>query len=344
MKFNSTVPLFAETGATLTIHSEDRPRSSARIRGAVAMRIIGELITRLAAGDNWDFAAFGRDDQLILSGSSSSGAAPDLPALRAELRLQRFAGSVLPHVSTPLASEQRRALFVIFGEFNDRVAVLRVMRPAAHKAFVPRDGVAIEQFFRRHAEAMAGAIFDVNVDDAEGVVTRRATPIAFTIDNAGTVIASSDEPEADASSLRAQLMPLNGEVPVVLRGVIAELLERRRQGVRGDDLVIVLPFALVRLTPLRSRTAVPTSLVTVEWLRSRASLEATAAQYSISKRELQVLASMLRGAAVAQIAAELSISESTVVFHLKRMLKKTLSKNRTELAARMLGWDIPAVS
>jgi DNA-binding NarL/FixJ family response regulator len=53
---------------------------------------------------------------------------------------------------------------------------------------------------------------------------------------------------------------------------------------------------------------------------------------------------MLRGAAVAEIAAELSISESTVVFHLKRMLKKTLSKNRTELAARMLGYEISAVS
>jgi DNA-binding NarL/FixJ family response regulator len=139
-------------------------------------------------------------------------------------------------------------------------------------------------------------------------------------------------------------MPRNGEVPVVLRSVLADLLERQREGATGNDLVAVLPFALVRLTPLRSRTIPQALLVTVEWLRSRASLEATAAQYSVSKRELQVLAAMLRGAAVSEIALELSISESTVVFHLKRMLKKTLSKNRTELAARMLGWEASAVS
>lgn len=327
----------------LGVGSKDGIRSAARIRGVVALRIIGELITRLAAGDGWDFAAFGRDDEIILTGSSSTHPA-DLALLRAELRLQRFAGSVLPHASTPLASEQRHTLYVLFGEFGDRVAILRIVRAAGQKAYAARDGAGIEQFFRQHADAIAAAIFDVNAEDPERVIARRDAPIAFTIDSYGSVISTSDEPDGTASTLRTHLMPRNGEVPIVLRGVVAELLERKRGGAAGNDLVVVLPFALVRLTPLRSRESTQSSLITVEWIRSRASLEATAAQYSISKRELQVLASMLRGAAVAEIALELSISESTVVFHLKRMLKKTLSKNRTELAARMLGWEISAVS
>ena len=321
---------------------EDGPRTSARVRGVVAMRIVGELVTRLAAGDGWDFAAFGRDDSLIVSGSSSH-VAPDLAALRAEVRLQRFAGSVLPHVSTPLASEHRRALYVIFGEFGDRIAILRIVRSANFKPYATRDGAGIEQFFRQHADAIAASIFEVNAEETERLTSRRAAPIAFTIDHKGALLSTSDEPDGMPTDLRTHLMPRNGELSPVLRPVIAELLERHRGGATGNELVAVLPFALARLTPLRTRGMAPALLVTVEWLRSRASLEATATQYSISKRELQVLSLMLRGAPVSEIAAELSISESTVVFHLKRMLKKTLSKNRTELAARMLGWDISAV-
>lgn len=327
----------------MILDTEARSYSAARIRGTVATRIVGELVTRLGGAESWDFAAFGRGDNIILTGSSTQNAA-DVTTLRAEVRLQRFAGTPLPHVSTSLASEQRRSLYVIFGEFSDRIAILRITRAAGAKPFVARDGAGIERFFRQHAEPIAAAIFDVNEEDSERLADRRAAPIAFTVDTNGALLSTIDEAEGDASSLRTHFMPRNGEVPPVLRSAIAELLERFHSGADPAELVSVLPFALLRLAPLRSRVLPAALLVTVEWFRSRASLEVTAARYSISKRELQVLSAMLRGAAVAEIAAELSISESTVVFHLKRMLKKTLSKNRTELAARMLGWEIAAVS
>ena len=53
----------------------------------------------------------------------------DIPSLRAEVRLQRFGGASLPHVGTSLASDARRSLFVIFGEFAGGLAVLRILRP-----------------------------------------------------------------------------------------------------------------------------------------------------------------------------------------------------------------------
>jgi DNA-binding NarL/FixJ family response regulator len=325
------------------VETELRQPTAARIRGTVAMRIVGELITRLAGGEGWEFAAFDRDDEIIVTGSSSP-AMPDIAAMRAEVRLQRFGGTSLPHVSTALSSEQRRSLFVIFGEFGDRIAILRIGRSPSARPFVARDGSGIERFFRQHSEAIAASIFDLDSERMETLAVRRAAPIAFTIDAKGSIVSTIDEADGEGSSLRTHLMPRNGEVPVVLRSVIADLLERYNAGVPSAELVSILPFALVRLAPLRTRGVQAALLVTIEWLRSRASLEITAAQYSISKRELQVLSAMLRGAAVAEIAAELSISESTVVFHLKRMLKKTTSKNRTELAARMLGYEISAVS
>ena len=325
----------------MIVNSESRV--AAHIRGTVAVRIVAELITRLAGGEAWDFAAFARNDEIIVTGSSNSTPV-DIPSLRAEVRLQRFGGASLPHVGTSLASDARRSLFVIFGEFAGGLAVLRILRPPNGQPFGARDGAGIERFFRQHGQAIAAAIFEAGSDEAQRLAIRRAAPIAFTIDAKGSLVSTMEELDGEPSSLRTHLMPRNGEVPAVLRSVITDLLERYHAGVATVDLVSILPFAVVRLAPLRSRLGPETLLVSVEWLRSRASLEVTAAQYSISKRELQVLSSMLRGAAVSEIAAELSISESTVVFHLKRMLKKTLSKNRTELAARMLGWEVSAVS
>jgi DNA-binding CsgD family transcriptional regulator len=327
----------------MTVDSLARTSEVARTRGTVAMRIVGELLTRLADGENWEFGAFGRDEETIVTGASSQNA-PDIATLRAEVRLQRFGGVGLPHVSRAPATEQRRSLFAIFGEFGDRIAIYRIMRGPEDKPFVARDGAGIERFLRQHVAAIVDSIFDIDGESGARLAARRAAPIAFTIDTQGSVTSTIDEDDGDATSLRTHLLPRNGELPSILRPVVGELLERYNSGAPLNELVSILPFALVRLAPMRSRVLPAALLVTIEWLRSRVSLEVTAAQYSISKRELQVLSAMLRGAAVAEIAAELSISESTVVFHLKRMLKKTLSKNRTELAARMLGYEISAAS
>jgi DNA-binding CsgD family transcriptional regulator len=314
-----------------------RRSSTAQIRGIVAVRIVGELITRLAVGERWDFAAFGRDDELLLTGSSNKDPA-DVVALRSEIRLQCFAAAPLPHVGTSLALDQRRTLFVIFGEFRQRVAIVRVTRHPGAKPFVARDWAGIERFVHQHADALAAALVDINgFEDTS--LAMRAAPIAFIVNGHGALVSSMDDTDGDRASLRMQLAPRNGEVATLLRPVVADLIERYHAGAGPSNLIKILPFALIRLAPLRSRADAIALLITVEWLRSDTSLEVTAARYAISKRELQVLRALLRGAAVADIAHELSISESTVVFHLKRMLKKTLSKNRVELAARMLGWE-----
>jgi DNA-binding CsgD family transcriptional regulator len=305
-----------------------QPQAIPRVRRIAALRLIGEFITRLAGADSWEFAAFSRDDDVLITGSSTPAAA-DVALLRAEVRLRRFGSTQLPHVGTALATDQRCSLFVIFGEFAERVSILRLTRGAWGPPFAAREGGGIEQFFRHHAVAITAAIFDLGGDFAERLAAQREAPLVFTVDAKGALLSTIDECDADVSALRTHFLPRNGEISPVLQSVIGDLLERYHAGDRSGELVNILPFALVRLAPLRSRVLPAGFLITVE-------------QYSISKRELQVLTAMLRGAAVAEIAAELSISESTVVFHLKRMLKKTLSKNRTELAARMLGYETSA--
>ena len=68
----------------------------------------------------------------------------------------------------------------------------------------------------------------------------------------------------------------------------------------------------------------------------------SAYSYEFSAREIDVLRELTTGAGNKEIARRLMISEETVAFHLKRILKKTGLQNRTELAveARRLGFVI----
>ena len=72
------------------------------------------------------------------------------------------------------------------------------------------------------------------------------------------------------------------------------------------------------------------------------SLGEAAARFHISPREVQVLALLLDGKRLEQIATQLYITSSTVQDHIRSMLEKTASRNRSELIARVLGWEATA--
>jgi DNA-binding NarL/FixJ family response regulator len=69
------------------------------------------------------------------------------------------------------------------------------------------------------------------------------------------------------------------------------------------------------------------------------SLAGPAARFHITPRELQVLALLLDGAKLEEIGQKLHITSSTIQDHIKSMVDKTESRNRTELIARVLGWE-----
>jgi two-component system response regulator DesR len=64
-----------------------------------------------------------------------------------------------------------------------------------------------------------------------------------------------------------------------------------------------------------------------------------AARFLISPREVQVLSLLLDGATIDEIGKRLFITTSTVQDHIRNMVLKTGTKNRSELIARMLGWE-----
>jgi DNA-binding CsgD family transcriptional regulator len=97
------------------------------------------------------------------------------------------------------------------------------------------------------------------------------------------------------------------------------------------------PFLVVRTHPMSGPTGL---FIGVHVNRSAPkSLVAPAARFHITPRELQVLALLLDGAKLDEIGRQLYITSSTVQDHIKSMVDKTGSRNRTELVAHVLGWQ-----
>jgi len=77
--------------------------------------------------------------------------------------------------------------------------------------------------------------------------------------------------------------------------------------------------------------------VIADRVKIRAHMDALAQRYKLSSRERQVLRLLSRGAKNSEIASQLSIAESTAIFHVKQLLAKTHSRNRTELVSKIIG-------
>jgi len=101
-----------------------------------------------------------------------------------------------------------------------------------------------------------------------------------------------------------------------------------------------VPFLVVRTQPVSGPSGLCIG-VRIDRFEPANSLVGPAARFHITPRELEVLALLLDGAKLEEIAEALNITTSTVQDHIKSMVDKSESRNRTELVARVLGWENP---
>jgi DNA-binding CsgD family transcriptional regulator len=97
------------------------------------------------------------------------------------------------------------------------------------------------------------------------------------------------------------------------------------------------PFLVVLTQPLVGPNGFFIGVV-IQLFKQPHSLTAAAAQFAMSPREAQVLALLLDGAQIPEVGERLSITASTVQDHIKSLLHKTSSKNRSQMIAKVLGW------
>ena len=223
------------------------------------------------------------------------------------------------------------AMFLVFGRHGGPLAVIR-LHPDEARGFRPAQIAQTRRFLEEHGAAITHWI----VDGAAPEWRRSSAPVTFVIDEQLRPVLA-EEPAADDSPLHALYRPCDGQTPPLLAETLAQLV-RELQSPSGVAVSRALPFAFVRVArPAGGAAAF--YLVSVEPARRRATILRAMTLYRLSRREGQVLGEVLRGSSSTEIGESLSISGSTATFHLKQLLRKTSSRNRTELTARVLGWE-----
>jgi DNA-binding NarL/FixJ family response regulator len=149
-------------------------------------------------------------------------------------------------------------------------------------------------------------------------------------------------PEAESAALVELVAPRRRRLPVFLQRAVRRLTlswNFSRIGTCLAGTAYPIPGIALRVMPMRGAGILIG--VFLEEGAGQHPIDNAATVYRISLREREVLHALLDGHSVADIAATLNLAESTVNDHIARMIVKTNSRNRIEMAATLLGW--PAV-
>jgi DNA-binding CsgD family transcriptional regulator len=146
---------------------------------------------------------------------------------------------------------------------------------------------------------------------------------------------SQDEPRAAAG--RAEPAAPD-RLPAVLEREVRRLTASWSDVERLPGVARPLPFLELR-TRSMSGSLGEFIGVSLERAKVRRSLTGAAGRFKISPREAQVLALLLDGLSLNQIAKRLHITSSTVQDHVQHLLRKTGTRSRLEMTAKILGWE-----
>jgi DNA-binding CsgD family transcriptional regulator len=124
-----------------------------------------------------------------------------------------------------------------------------------------------------------------------------------------------------------------------IEAIAAKLVATAGSDRSADSLVALLDAdRVLRLTRLGGSEGAHYALI-FGTNHNRDSLMRAATRYSLTRRQCEVLALILEGDSVGEIAATLFITENTVQGYVKSLLAKTKSRNRSAMVAKVLDWN-----
>ncbi len=110
----------------------------------------------------------------------------------------------------------------------------------------------------------------------------------------------------------------------------------RRVETTGRDVVIEpVPSLVVRVSRLRGARGKTVMALLVEERSVRDSVKRAREHYRLTNRESEVLRLVLRGHSGEEIGRAMCVAETTVSDYIKTLLRKTDSRNRAEMIARV---------
>jgi DNA-binding CsgD family transcriptional regulator len=208
-----------------------------------------------------------------------------------------------------------------------------------HEKEVPHWSGSVDTI-RAYLEQIASIPFAVSGDHMTPPVRRHVQPAMYILNHDYEVVFQWYAQDVASVALAHLAEPVGGHLPSFLERPV------RRMTTAWDlnDVTTCavsytnpIPGLVLRTVPMRGPTLVSIGVLLEPYV-ARRTIEHTAASLRVSSREREVLYLLLDGESTADIATKLNIAESTVQDHVKRLILKTDSRNRVEMAAKILGW------
>ncbi len=297
--------------------------------------VIGAYAT-LVPADAWAFS-YRRHEAVV--GEFLSGDPDVVPErlgmVRAEVAARR--GSPAPAaVIEPAARTEpyRHALAVHLEDKRGGHGALLLLRDAQSGEFLLDDRFVLAEARAEVLRALeTHAHFSGEVSDLERARSRSAPGIVLLDENLTVELVSRSK-----RFRRLGWSYNGGHLPIDIEQGVRQITAAWRDPLqRVEDAFMPLSDLIVRVVPVERGRKYGVVLL-LEPYQSRSLLGEAVRRFRLTSRELEVIALLFSGLGTPAVAKRLSISQTTVNDHVKRLLAKTGSANRTEMAATLLGW------
>jgi DNA-binding CsgD family transcriptional regulator len=329
-----------------------RPRATRDARAydiEDAAQPIVSAILKVVPATHWAFARVNVDGELErhIPVSVVGG----LAALESELKRQREISRSGPRIAATLASlgEFESGVTLLFADERATFGILTLLRSAELGTFTSTEismltlalGTITDHLalLRLHADDIVTRPILESMRETSGTIDDSDSAF-YVLDPEFRIVLELDSEEERRIALTGLQMRKTDRLPALLERTVRELTEN--WDLAGDSRTArqarPVPFLVVRASSMAGPAGSFIG-VRIERFRAPNSLTSAAAKYHISPREVQVLALLLDGRHLNEIGTLLHITSSTVQDHIRSMVEKTGSRNRSDLIARILGWE-----
>jgi DNA-binding CsgD family transcriptional regulator len=309
---------------------------------------IVSTVVRVVPASSWSFARVAPNGDLVAAisahGDRSARAEQD------ELKRQRVQVKKGPRIAATLGplGNYESGITLLFADARADFGILTLLRTPELVPFTSSEvsmlTFALDALSDRLSALRLQApqrAADPSADDGMGASAELADHDYYVLDRDMQIVLAWNAQKQRQVVVTGLHTRIAERLPAILEQTVRDLTAAwSNDSVRESGVARPVPFLVVRTEPVSG----PAGLfigVRVDRFQPVNSLTGPAARYHISPREVQVLALLLDGNHLDQIAGLLNITSSTVQDHVKSMLDKTESRNRSELIARVLGWQSP---
>jgi DNA-binding CsgD family transcriptional regulator len=306
----------------------------------LSREIVAEIL-RVVPASHWSFARFGDrglSDQLLLT-DTHTNRQEEFEHLKTELALQREHTAKGPRMAATLDSLQApytSGIVLVFADTRREFGLLRLLRAEERGPFTSVEVQALALALDGAIDRLSGLALASSMDEREATLASEQ-PFMHVLDRDLNVVLTWERSRAQNAMPAAIRTRPAMRLPTVIEDAVRDLIADWTSDIAEQTPGVAQPVPFLTVRAQRLAGPMGTFVGVLLQRPEGAQVFGRAARaFALSPREVETLSLLLPGATLGEVAKAMHITPSTVQDHIKSMLHKTGSRNRSELIAKLL--------